>query len=96
MELVNLIGDRLFLDYLITSNFNYSYVDNKIQLEYNSHLEVQDIDNRLFILEKMLEDYNEENNKNPDIQYASNLKAAIEVLNKFKEEIVNGYHILSN
>lgn len=97
MEIINLVGDRLFLDYLITSNFNYTYVDNKIEITYSSHLEIEDIDNKLALLEQMLQDYNEENNPNKDdTQYPENLKAAIEVLTKLKQEIVNGYHLLGN
>lgn len=98
MEVINLVGDRLFLDYLITSNFNYNYVDNKVQLEYSSHLELQDIDYRINLCEQMLEDYNKENNPNKedDKEYPKNLETAIEILTKLKQEIVNGYHLLGN
>jgi len=98
MEIVNLVGDRLFLDYLITTNFNYTYVDNKVQLNYSSHLEIQDIDYKLDLLEKMLKDFNEENNPNKedDKEYPRNLQTAIEILTKLKQEIVNGYHLLGN
>jgi hypothetical protein len=46
----------------------------------------------------MLQDYNQEENTNKedDKQYPENLKAAIEVLTKLKEEIVNGYHNIGN
>jgi uncharacterized UPF0160 family protein len=98
MEVINLIGDRLFLDYLITSNFNYTYVNNKIEIAYSSHLEMQDIDYKLNLLEKMLEDFNEENNPNKedDKEYPRNLQTAIEILTKLKQEIANGYHLLGN
>jgi len=98
MEVINLVGDRLFLDYLITSNFNYSYVDNKVQLEYSSHLELQDIDYRINLCEQMLKDFNKENNPNTenDKEYPKNLETAIEILTKLKQEIVNGYHLLGN
>jgi len=97
MEVINLIGDRLFLDYLITSNFNYTYVDNKVQLNYSSHLEIQDIDYRLALCEQMLEDYDSEENKaKENDDYPKNLNTAIEILTKLKQEIVNGYHLLGN
>jgi hypothetical protein len=97
MEVINLVGDRLFLDYLITSNFNYTYIDNKIEIAYSSHLEMQDIDYKLNLLEKMLEDFNEENNPNKDDKkYPEDLKTAIEILTKLKQEIANGYHLLGN
>jgi len=97
MEVINLVGDRLFLDYLITSNFNYTYVDNKVQLNYSSHLEIQDIDYRLALCEQMLKDYDSEENKaKENDDYPKNLNTAIEILTKLKQEIVNGYHLLGN
>lgn len=97
MEIINLVGDRLFLDYLITTNFNYTYVDNKVEIAYSSHLELQDIDARLTLLEQMLQEYDQENNTNKDdTKYPEDLKAAIEILTKLKQEIVNGYHLLGN
>lgn len=97
MEIINLVGDRLFLDYLITTNFNYTYVDNKVEIAYSSHLELQDIDARLALLEQMLQEYDQENNTNKDdTKYPEDLKTAIEILTKLKQEIVNGYHLLGN
>ena len=86
MEVVNLVGDRLFLDYLITQYFNYIYVDNQVKIDYTSVLNIKDdIDPRLKLIEGQLTVAEASIVK--DEQYINNLKKAISVLTDLKNKL---------
>ena len=85
MELINLVGDRLFLDYLITANFDFTYENNRISIDYNSHLELADIDNKLATIQQMLTDIKDAPDQ--DSNYTGNLNLAIEILTNLRAKI---------
>jgi hypothetical protein len=85
MEIVELVGERMYLDYLITSTFNYSYLDNKIALEYNSYLEVLDIENKISLLQSILDDTI---NDKDSSQNVSRLTTAIQILTDLKNRLI--------
>lgn len=85
MDLINLVGDRLFLDYLITSNFDFTYENNTVNITYSSFLEVSDIDTRLFSLESELDSKKKDENKDSD--QIELLERAIQILNDLKAKI---------
>lgn len=85
MEVVNLIGDRLFLDYLITQYFNYTYENNYIKIDYNSYLNIGDINSKLSLLGEQL--YVAEIALVKDEKYIDDLKQSISILTDLKSKL---------
>jgi hypothetical protein len=82
MQIVDLIGDRMFLDYLITQNFNFNYNSDQVNCSYSSYCFIDDIDNKIIELTTRLNSLREstEINSNDITDY----EAAISVLNTLK------------
>jgi hypothetical protein len=55
MEIIQLVGERMYLDYLITSTFNYNYQDSTIRLDYSSFLVLSDIEDKINTLQESLD-----------------------------------------
>lgn len=87
MKIIELIGDRLLLDYLITQNFNFIYQDDKIDCAYSSYCFITDIDNKINNLEIELANKREI----PDVNQSeiSDYEDAIIILNTLKVNINN-------
>jgi len=45
----------MYLDYLITSTFNYNYQDSTIRLDYSSFLVLSDIEDKINTLQESLD-----------------------------------------
>lgn len=85
MEVVNLVGDRLFLDYLITQYFNYTYQNNHVLVNYDSYLDINDVENKLLEVQTK---YNEvKDAPEQDAKFLLNLQQAIQILTDLKNRL---------
>ena len=83
MKVVNLVGERLFLDYLATQTFNFTYENNRIKIDYDSYLDVSaDIDTKIASLEKQLEETKQAPVQDED--FTMEIQHAILILNDLK------------
>lgn len=86
MKVVNLVGERLFLDYLATQTFNFTYENNRIKIDYDSYLDVSaDIDTRIASLETQLEEYKQAPVQ--DETFTMEIQDAILILNDLKNKL---------
>jgi hypothetical protein len=86
MKVVNLVGDRLFLDYLITNYFNFTYENNHVKVDYDSYLDVSaDIDTKITSLETQLEEYKQAPVQDED--FNMEIQQAILILNDLKNKL---------
>lgn len=85
MEVVNLVGDRLFLDYLITQYFNYTYQNNHVVVNYDSYLSIGDVQTKIDNLQNQ---YNEQKDAPvTDEKLLTNLQQAISILTDLKNRL---------
>ena len=87
MKIIELIGDRLLLDYLITQNFNFTYQDDKVDCGYSSNCFISDNDNKLNEIEPELANKREIPDTNPS--EISEYEDAIAILNTLKVNLNN-------
>jgi hypothetical protein len=86
MKVVNLVGDRLFLDYLITNYFNFTYENNHVKVDYNSYLDVSaDIDTKIASLEAQLDESKQAPVQDED--FTMEIQQAISILNDLKNKL---------
>lgn len=86
MKVVNLVGERLFLDYLATQTFNFTYENNRIKIDYDSYLDVSaDIDTKIASLEKQLEETKQAPVQDED--FTMEIQHAILILNDLKNKL---------
>jgi hypothetical protein len=83
MKVINLVGDRMFLDYLITQYFPYVYENDTLQVTYESHLETADIDARIEQLELQQQTQQEDN----DTTDTMDLQTAITILKDLRAKL---------
>jgi hypothetical protein len=87
MEVVNLVGDRLFLDYLMTFYFPFTYDDNHLKVNYDSYLDINDVDNKLSELQAKYNELILDKDKERDEVFLKNLQHAITIISDFKNQI---------
>lgn len=86
MKVVNLVGERLFLDYLATQTFNFTYENNRIKIDYDSYLDISaDIDTKIASLEKQLEETKQAPVQDED--FTMEIQHAILILNDLKNKL---------
>lgn len=86
MKVVNLVGERLFLDYLATQTFNFTYENNRIKIDYDSYLDVSaDIDTKIASLEQQLEETKQAPVQDED--FTMEIQHAILILNDLKNKL---------
>jgi hypothetical protein len=86
MKVVNLVGDRLFLDYLITNYFNFTYENNHVKVDYDSYLDVSaDIDTKIASLEAQLDESKQAPVQDED--FTMEIQHAISILNDLKNKL---------
>lgn len=86
MKVVNLVGERLFLDYLATQTFNFTYENNRIKIDYDSYLDVSaDIDTKIASLEQQLEETKQAPVQDED--FTMEIQDAILILNDLKNKL---------
>jgi hypothetical protein len=86
MKIVNLVGDRLFLDYLITNYFNFTYENNHVKVDYDSYLDVSaDIDTKIASLEAQLDESKQAPVQDED--FTMEIQQAISILNDLKNKL---------
>jgi hypothetical protein len=86
MKVVNLVGDRLFLDYLITNYFNFTYENNHVKVDYDSYLDVSaDIDTKIASLEAQLDESKQAPVQDED--FTMEIQQAISILNDLKNKL---------
>jgi hypothetical protein len=86
MKVVNLVGDRLFLDYLITNYFNFTYENNHVKVDYDSYLDVSaDIDTKIASLEAQLDESKQAPVQDED--FNMEIQQAILILNDLKNKL---------
>ena len=86
MKVVNLVGERLFLDYLATQTFNFTYENNHIKIDYDSYLDVNaDIDTKIASLEQQLEETKQAPVQDED--FTMEIQDAILILNDLKNKL---------
>ena len=86
MKVVNLVGERLFLDYLATQTFNFTYENNRIKIDYDSYLDVNaDIDTKIASLEQQLEETKQAPVQDED--FTMEIQDAILILNDLKNKL---------
>lgn len=86
LRLENLIGDRLYLDYMITTLFAFSYENGQIHVNYQSHITSDQID--LQIDELSIQLQNEELQTTPNQELISILKEGIVILQDLKNRLI--------
>lgn len=82
MQIINLIGDRLYLDCLITDHFNFSFENNEISVNYKSQLTIEQIDQKIEQLKYELIQQELQESKNPDLLFL--YKESILILENLK------------
>jgi hypothetical protein len=85
MEVVNLVGDRLFLDYLITQYFNYTYSNNHVVVNYDSYLSIADVQNKIDALQSQYDEHKIA--PDSDEKLLNNLQQAISILTDLKNRL---------
>ena len=85
MDLLNLLGERLFLDFLITTNFDFNYENSTVTLNYSSHLELSDIDYKIQSIQDQLNAAKDDENKSSEV--IATLERAIQMLNDLRSKI---------
>ena len=85
MEVVNLVGDRLFLDYLITQYFNYTYSNNHVVVNYDSYLSIADVQNKIDALQSQYDEH--KGAPVTDEKLLGNLQQAISILTDLKNRL---------
>ena len=86
MEVVNLIGESLFLDYLIATTQNFTYENNYIQATYNSHVDVADIEAKIAQYQSSYDQLVVDQD-NPDTEQLNTLQRAIQILTDLKNKL---------
>jgi hypothetical protein len=86
LRLENLIGDRLYLDYMITTLFAFSYENGQINVDYQSHITLDQIDLQINELSTQLQ--NEESQTTPDQDTLAALKEGIVILQDLKTRLI--------
>lgn len=86
MEVVNLIGESLFLDYLIATTQNFTYENDYIQATYNSHVDVADVEAKIAQYQSTYDQLVVDQD-NPDTEQLNTLQRAIQILTDLKNKL---------
>jgi uncharacterized protein len=86
MQIHQLIGERLYLDYLITNNFNFTYENDEIIVDYHSQLSITEIEDKIEQLQSQWEAENNNETKNQDL--IDTYKESILMLEDLKNKLV--------
>jgi len=85
MQILDILGERLFLDYLIVNNFNFTYLDKYIDSNINSYCDSSDIDTKKEYIQLLID--NEMNSENPDQNLIDTYNRSITMLNDLKNNL---------
>lgn len=85
MQILDILGERLFLDYLIVNNFNYTYLDKYIDSNINSYCDSSDIDEKKEYIQLLID--NEMNSEKPDQNLIDTYNRSINMLNEIKYKL---------
>ena len=86
MNVVNLIGESLFLDYLVATTQPFTYENNYIQMSYNSHLDLNEVDEKIALYQSIYDELKKDEN-NPDVEQMELLLEAIQILTDLKNKL---------
>lgn len=85
MQLIDILGERLFLDYLIVSNFNYTYSNNIIDTSIQSYCESIDINSKITDIQNLIE--SEQNLPEPNYNTIDTYNRGIQMLQELKTNL---------
>jgi hypothetical protein len=85
MQLLDILGERLFLDYLIVTNFNFTYSNGYIDSNINSYCDNSDIESKKDYIQNLID--NEKNSEKPDYELIETYNRAITMLNDIKNKL---------
>jgi hypothetical protein len=85
MQILDILGERLFLDYLIVNNFNFTYLNKYIDSNISSYCDISDIDAKKEYIQLLID--NEMNSENPDQNLIDTYNRSINMLNDLKNNL---------
>lgn len=86
LRIESLVGDRLYLDHMITELFPFTYENNQINVNYESQVSIEQIDEKIVELNRLFQLEESKTDTDPDLRNA--LQDAIIILESLKNRLI--------